>query len=322
MLARVPARRGHVDPAAESEPVVDHHDLLVVAGAGRMGAVELEVDLLGHRPARQPQDGRAPAEQLGRAQIPFEDVDRNVRPVLRPSRRAVVRASPARRRPARKVEADPRVEIPADQQDLLFGAEHRLAREREIIGGVDDQRGAVRARSIRQQLRPGSAADRSGGELLTGNYNSGVGSQPRLVSGTRLGQLSFVGRRWTISGQYTPHPQRCAAGRSIYSPPAERCWPSSPWSRSTSSAGPMRCCGCLSPWSWTAWTGRWRAQLTWARSCRRSMVPCSTSSSTISTMSLCRQFSCSRRGSCQARSPCRWRRLFSCRRCMFSLAAI
>ena len=41
------------------------------------------------------------------------------------------------------VEADPGIEIPADEQDLLFRAEHRLPSEPEIIGGIDDQARAV-----------------------------------------------------------------------------------------------------------------------------------------------------------------------------------
>ena len=143
MLARVPARPGHVDAAAESEGIVDDDDLLVVAGAARMGAVELEVDLLARRPAQQAQHGGAAAEQVDRAQVPFEDVDLQARPVLgQPveelaelDRGAVVGIG---------VEADAGVEVPADQQDLRLGAEHRLARVAEVIGRVDDDGGAVR----------------------------------------------------------------------------------------------------------------------------------------------------------------------------------
>ena len=83
MPARVPAVRRHVDPAAEREPVVDHHDLVMMAGADRVGPVQLEVDLAVGRPPCEAQDGRPAPEQLDGSDVPLEDVDLQPRPVFR-----------------------------------------------------------------------------------------------------------------------------------------------------------------------------------------------------------------------------------------------
>ena len=144
MAARVPAVGGHVDAAAESEPVVDHHDLVVVAGTDRVRAIELEVDLVARRPAREPQHRRPASQQLDRAEVPLEDVDLQPRPVLgQPGQEgAQFRRSAVI---GLVIEANPRVEVPADQQDLLLGAKHRLPGEVEIVGRIDDERGAFGA---------------------------------------------------------------------------------------------------------------------------------------------------------------------------------
>ncbi len=82
------------------------------------------------------------------------------------------RASPGASSSRPRVEQDPGVEIPADQQDLRFAPAASPARaSAEIIGGVDDQRGAVGARDppaiaarlerdgcIRHHCRPSSVA--------------------------------------------------------------------------------------------------------------------------------------------------------------------
>src|SRR3546814_14717752 len=43
-----------------------------------------------------------------------------------------------------RVQLDARVEIPADQQYLLFCPQHRVARGAEIVGGIDHDRMALR----------------------------------------------------------------------------------------------------------------------------------------------------------------------------------
>ena len=53
MVARIPAPVGHVDAAAHRQLVVDHDDLLMMAAADRVDAVELEVDPLVRQPAQQ-----------------------------------------------------------------------------------------------------------------------------------------------------------------------------------------------------------------------------------------------------------------------------
>ncbi len=144
MLPRVPAVSRHVDPAAKGQPVVDHRNLVMVAGAGRMRPVQLEMDLLARRPPGEAKRRGPTSEQLDRAQVPLEDVYLKPGPVFRQpgQQRAQLHGGAV---VGVIVEADSRIEIPADQQYLLLRAKHGLSGQPEIIGGVDDQARAASA---------------------------------------------------------------------------------------------------------------------------------------------------------------------------------
>jgi hypothetical protein len=143
MLAGIPAVGRHVDAAAEGERVVDHDDLLVVRCAGGMRAVELELDPLVRHPVQDDQRRRAAADLLQGAEIPAQDVDLQIGPVLhhpaqeapQPVRHVGIAVGP--------VELDAGVEVPSDHEQamgrLLGSRPHRG----EILGGIDDHREAI-----------------------------------------------------------------------------------------------------------------------------------------------------------------------------------
>ena len=166
-------------------------DLVVVAGAERVGAVELEVDLLAPRPAGQAEDRGAAAEQLDRADVPFQDVDRRGPAGSSRARRGTARAARARRRRRRR---SSRMRVSKSQPisricERAFSI--ACAGVLEIVGGVDDQRGPVRARDppaiaprLRQRTGAGprsvsismAAQRRSGDEFRLRNDCFGTGA--------------------------------------------------------------------------------------------------------------------------------------------------
>ena len=141
MPGRVPAAAGHVDSAAKGEAIVDHHDLLVMRCARRVHRIELGVDALVPPPAEEGERRGAAEDRLHRAEIPAQQIDVERRAPLDQPQDEVA----DRLRGAVLAAADPDsgVEIPADQHDPPLGRQHRLARRGEIVGGIDDQCGAV-----------------------------------------------------------------------------------------------------------------------------------------------------------------------------------
>ncbi len=75
VAAGVPAMGGNIDAAARREAIVDHHDLLVVAASGRMGAVEPHFDALGSPPADRARRRPWVARTASAPEIPLEDID-------------------------------------------------------------------------------------------------------------------------------------------------------------------------------------------------------------------------------------------------------
>ena len=72
---RVPTPVGHVDAAAKCQTVIDHDDLLVMRGAGRVETVQLGVNSAVSHPFRQGQDIRAANDRLKCAHIPTQQKD-------------------------------------------------------------------------------------------------------------------------------------------------------------------------------------------------------------------------------------------------------
>ena len=147
--AGVPPLGGHVDPAADRDPVVDDGDLLVMAAADGVMSVELEVDPLVRPPAGDIEQHRTAAEELDEAEAPLEYPDIELGPVpAEPKDKAAepLRALPLPRPlppapPYRKVDAS--VEVPRDQHDPPLGLEHGLLHEREIVRRIDDHAGTT-----------------------------------------------------------------------------------------------------------------------------------------------------------------------------------
>ena len=114
---------------------------------------------------------RRSASRSGASRIrPLPRPCRDARPACRCGRAMTAHLSPLLRDPGKKwaerdrcsrfpfvsVQRDARIDVPADQHDLLAGGKHRLPRRAAIIVGVDDQSGAL-GTSGRQQLRAGSS---------------------------------------------------------------------------------------------------------------------------------------------------------------------
>ncbi len=91
------------------------------------------------RQPRDPQDRRAAEQRLDRPEIPLEDPDIQFRAGL-----GEVEQEGAEGlfliAGFGSVELDPRVEVPADDQDSMTGLAHRLAHDPVIIAGVDNHR--------------------------------------------------------------------------------------------------------------------------------------------------------------------------------------
>ena len=143
VIARIPAVGRHVDAAAEGQLVVDHHDLLVVRGTRRMGAVELEMDAPARHPVENGQRRRAAPDGHQRADVPFEHMDLDLRPVLVEPAQEGAELVRTLERFLLRLEGHAGVEVPADQIDAVPGRKDRLFRGDEIVGRIHDQREAI-----------------------------------------------------------------------------------------------------------------------------------------------------------------------------------
>ena len=155
--ARVPASAGHVDPAAEGEAVVDADDLLVMRCAGRMVAVEFDVDAGLAHPLEDREERRAAHRGLERAEIPAQQIDLQLRLALEEPEHEVADGLRLTRLARAVGKADARVEVPADEHDPPLRPQHRRAQQSEIVIGVDDDREAVGARARHDGHAPPAA---------------------------------------------------------------------------------------------------------------------------------------------------------------------
>lgn len=144
MRTRVPALRGHVDPAAKGEAVVDRHDLLVMRRSGRVMGVELHMDARMPCPLPHGEQRLAAKDRLQRADVPAQQIQLQLRIALdQPVEEIADRLRPVDVH-AIADQRDTRVEIPSDQHDALLRRGEGFARHAEIAVGVDDYRQAVR----------------------------------------------------------------------------------------------------------------------------------------------------------------------------------
>ena len=142
VVGGVPAVRGDVDAADEGQAVVDDHDLLVMRSADRVVGVDGEGEPVGTAPVEQHDRLQTPAERAQHAEVPLEDADLQPRVLLH--RLFEHGAEPVVLRPAaaERVEPDPRVEIPADEQHSPLGMQHGTLQGGEVAGRVDEDREA------------------------------------------------------------------------------------------------------------------------------------------------------------------------------------
>ena len=144
MIGRVPTVLGRVDAAAKGQRIVGHDDLLVVTGAKGVMPVQGEMDPVTTKQAQR-QRGHQPPRRGQHGPVPFQQVDMQLRRPLDHRlyegteligiavRRIAVLIAFARQHLKFKVE------IPADQHQLLPRAEKDLAQDTEVIRCIDDK---------------------------------------------------------------------------------------------------------------------------------------------------------------------------------------
>ncbi len=142
VIGRVPAVAGHVDTAAKSQAVVDHHDLVMVSRTGRRGGVEAGVDARMGHPAQHREQGRAAKQGAQRADVPAQQEDLQVGGTLDQPENEVAQGAwfaVQTGLAAGKLYAG--VEIPANQHDPPMRLQHPEPRRGKVFGSVDYQRG-------------------------------------------------------------------------------------------------------------------------------------------------------------------------------------
>jgi hypothetical protein len=138
VLGGVPAVGCDVDATGEGQAVVDHHDLLVVRAADRVVGVDTEGEPIRGAPVEQHDRLEPSPQRTEHAEVPLQDADLQPRIALhRDLQDAAQPVVPGATRPQR-VEPDPGVEVPADEEHALFGAQDRTLERREVVGGVDE----------------------------------------------------------------------------------------------------------------------------------------------------------------------------------------
>ena len=145
MVARVPTVSRQIDAAAKGQLIVNHHDLLVMAGAYWMVIIESEADAAWHTPSEPPPRQRFTLERVQRTVIPDQDVDTQVRTPLRD--KGDQRIEPGRRvstaEPGREV--DGRGDIPTEDEHRVARFEQRPSHQLKIVSRILDTVKAIRA---------------------------------------------------------------------------------------------------------------------------------------------------------------------------------
>ncbi len=137
MRPRVPPALGQVEATEVGELPVDDDELLVLARAGRMRAVQLEMQPVLVLPAELRRRQQLALQHIDHREVPGQDVDGQVVP----ARRQILQRLGQRARVQRVVlvtdQLEPAVDIPTDDQDLPLGSLHALADGAEIRLAVD-----------------------------------------------------------------------------------------------------------------------------------------------------------------------------------------
>jgi hypothetical protein len=161
MRAAVPAVDVEVAAAAEGERVVDHHHLLVVAGARRVAVVEPEV-----HPAVEPLPGAlrvaAPGQRNRQRHVPDKHPDVDLRPLRVQRTQHVADALGLSRVGGIRHQRGARVELPSQKQHrgcAWRNAAHTAAK----YAWLSTSTARRCARSMRQQVVPAERSGREGG---------------------------------------------------------------------------------------------------------------------------------------------------------------
>jgi hypothetical protein len=140
MLRRVPAVPAEVAAAAKRDRIIDHQDLLVVARTPRMDAVHAIDEPVVRQPSTRSLRPIAALDRVGQSHVPDQDVhpkagapgeqplEEIAEPVTLPTGLEI------------RLERDPGVEVPAQQQDRVPGLGHGRFHRRDVSRTVHEQR--------------------------------------------------------------------------------------------------------------------------------------------------------------------------------------
>ena len=158
VLARVPAARRQIDAAAESDRVVDDHDLLMVRAAGRVRVVVAKADPAVRLPRQAIQRRPLAVEPEDHGKVPDQDVDLQLAAAAHQVVEKVAELQLAVLA-VRAQQARAAVEIPAGDQDRALRVARGLDERLEVRVRVDQDarpRGVLDAPAIttdREQTR-------------------------------------------------------------------------------------------------------------------------------------------------------------------------
>lgn len=148
VIGGVPAVDGHVDTAAERERVVDHDNLLVMSGPDRVSSVDLEMQPAIRHPVHHEHRGHTAPDRREGPDVPLQQINLQIGTL--PGQPDEESSQPIRalERLLVRLELDPCVEVPADQDDAVPGLEHCRFGVAEVVGGVDDARQPIGVRDL------------------------------------------------------------------------------------------------------------------------------------------------------------------------------
>jgi hypothetical protein len=137
--AGIPAVVCHVDAAAEGERIVDHHDLLVMRGPRRVGAVESELEAASAHPIQEVEWRSSARQGAKEPQIPLQHPNAELWPAPTEFRQERPKLLRQARQRVIGIELDASIELPADEQDRMAGAQESAAQMSEVCGSIDDR---------------------------------------------------------------------------------------------------------------------------------------------------------------------------------------
>src|SRR6185369_2266251 len=142
MVARVPAVRAEVEAAGERDGVVDDDDLLMMARADRMAAVETEAQSAVSAPPEFHERQRLALERVDHRKVPVEDVRVQVAALRHDCVQEIAEATGQGVRDI-GTDAYPTIDVPAENQDRAFCTLERGGERPEVRIAVDEEGDAI-----------------------------------------------------------------------------------------------------------------------------------------------------------------------------------